>query len=107
MEIDQLPPAVFIIGKNDSPSAQVSPLYFDLPGGDIAVPVWSSKARAYSWLEQTFFRAEYDIVEVAAKEFVPNLIGTRCKCLLFDPLAEEKSFAPERVVNIPRPPAIQ
>lgn len=107
MNIDQLPSAFFIIGQHDATSAQVSPLYFDLPGGDIAVPVWSSKARAYSWLEQTFMRAEYDIVEVFAKEFVPNLIGTRCACLLFDPLAEEKTFAPERVVNIPRPPAMQ
>lgn len=107
MNIDQLPSAFFVIGQYDKQSAQVSPLYFDLPGGDIAIPVWSSKPRAYSWLEETYLRAEFEIVEVFSKEFVPNLIGSKCSCLLYDPLANEKSFAPERVVAIPRPPEIQ
>lgn len=107
MNIDQLPSAFFVIGQYDKPSAQVSPLYFDLPDGDIAIPVWSNKARAYSWLEETYLRAEFEIVEVFSKEFVPNLIGSKCSCLLYNPLANEKSFVPERVIKIPRPPAIQ
>lgn len=103
MNISELPASFYVIGEYSDSQKQVSPLFFDLPTGGIAIPVWSNKTRAYSWLEGTFIRADYQIVELFRDEFVPNLYGSKCECLIFNPEASEKTFAPERVVEIPAP----
>ncbi|MBI1388757.1 MAG: hypothetical protein GC154_09955 [bacterium] len=104
MKVQDLAELFFVVGKHHPDQKQVNPLFFDLPGDEIAIPVWTAKTRAYSWLEWTFLRAEYDIVEVKRDEFIANLIGTRCSCLLIDPEADDKTFPPEKVVAIPRIP---
>lgn len=102
MQWNDLPTSFFMIGQYDDAAQNMSPLYFDLPDEKIAIPVWESKALAYSWLQGTFLKARYNIIEVKRDRFVPNLMGTRCACLFLNPVANQNTFPPETIFEIPK-----
>lgn len=106
MEWADLPNSFYLIGQYNADIHDMQPLYFDLPSNAIAIPIWSSKTLAFTWLQGTFFQATYDIIEVKKDRFVPNLIGTRCRCLVLNPTAGENAFPENRVFDVPlEPPA--